>query len=84
MVYYIGHLHTYKKYIWIIPASSHVIYPYLLTGHFNPTTLYEINIVYPEWKYILGWILTFISYFTILNLQSLFLHPSHKLDKCSL
>ena len=60
--------YSYKKYIWLIPACSHVIYPYILTKSFNPTTLYDINIVYPEWKYMLGWILTFIGYFIVSKL----------------
>lgn len=58
-------IYPYKKYIWLIPATTHVLYPYLLIKSWNPTKLYEINIIYPDWKYYIGWFGTFLGYYLI-------------------
>jgi hypothetical protein len=51
--------HPYKNYMWILPALTHVSYPYLLTGSFNPAPLYNIT-GYSNYK--LGWVLTIVGY----------------------
>jgi len=51
--------HPYKNYMWILPALTHVSYPYLLTGSFNPAPLYNIT-GYSNYK--LGWALTILGY----------------------
>jgi hypothetical protein len=51
--------HPYKNYMWILPAMTHVSYPYLLTGSFNPAPLYNIT-GYSNYK--LGWALTLLGY----------------------
>jgi len=60
-------IYTYKKKLWLVPAITHVLYPYLLIKTWNPTELYEINIIYPIWKYYIGWIGTFFGYYFISN-----------------
>jgi hypothetical protein len=49
----------------LIPAITHVSYPYLLIKSWNPTTLYDIPITFPNWKYVVGWIGTFGGYYLI-------------------
>jgi hypothetical protein len=58
-------IYPYKKYLWLLPAISHVLYPYLLIKTWNPIKLYEINIIFPNWIYMLGWIGTFSGYYLI-------------------
>lgn len=58
-------IYIYKHYIWFIPAISHVLYPYLLIKSWDPTKLYNINIIYPNWKYWFGWLGTFLGYYLI-------------------
>jgi len=47
--------HPYKNYVWILPAVTHVVYPYLLIQSWNPTELYDIPLTFPTWKYAVGW-----------------------------
>jgi len=51
--------HPYKNYMWILPALTHVSYPYMLTGSFDPAPLYNIT-GYSNYK--LGWLLTIVGY----------------------
>ena len=55
---------VYKnEYIWILPASIHVSYSYLLLGIWNPNILYQIYKPYPHWK--LAWAGTIMGYYII-------------------
>jgi hypothetical protein len=63
---YIKHeYHNHKKYIWLLPAITHTSYSYLLIRSWNPCSLYELDDIYPIWKYRTAWILTFIGYYII-------------------
>lgn len=48
--------------LWLLPAVTHVAYPYLLIGTCNPCALYDLDDIYPAWKYRAAWVLTFVAY----------------------
>jgi hypothetical protein len=50
-----------QPYVWIVPALTHVSYPYIMIGTWNPSSLYGVD-DYPKWKYRLCWIGTFFIY----------------------
>lgn len=56
---------VYHPYLWLLPACTHVMYPYIVQGHWDPTRLYDIPIQYPAWKFVIGWTCNFIGYFFI-------------------
>ena len=57
--------HPYKSTLWLLPACTHVLYPYALQGHWDAARLYDIPIQYPPWKMVLGWTGTFFVYFLV-------------------
>ena len=57
--------YTYREYVWMIPAISHVMYPYMLVRSWDPTGLYEIPIKFHYWKYVVGWMGTFCGYYVV-------------------
>lgn len=51
--------YPYKEYVWLLPAITHVTYPYLLTKSFDPSPLYNIT---GYSNYQIGWFLTIFGY----------------------
>lgn len=57
--------YKYKKYIWLLPAFIHFIYPYLLIKSWKCSKIYKIYKTYPNLVYIIGWSGTIIFYYLL-------------------
>lgn len=57
--------YKYKEYLWLLPAIIHLIYPYILIRSWRVEKLYEININYSIFIYLIGWLSIFIGYYVI-------------------
>jgi len=55
---------SHKTHVWILPAVSHVAYPYLLLRQFDPSPLYEVSYD-PSWKIAVAWAGTFCGYWIL-------------------
>ena len=55
--------YAYQSYVWILPAMTHVTYPYFLTGSFNPAPLYKMTGYDDAYKH--GWFWTCVAYYGI-------------------